>query len=180
MAETATPPVDDFDDGETPQPNSNQPVAFDSWLNEQPDDIKGLISTHTANLKSALESERSSRRELEKQIKRIARTSEEGSELRQQLDRISGELSTTSQRADFYDEAHKQGVKNLRLSYLAAKEAGLVDDRGRCDFGQLKTQFPELFAEVRKQAPTNTGAGAGTPPTPAQTMNDIIRGRMRR
>ncbi len=167
MAEIAAPPADDFDDPTGETPGQQPPVAFDAWLTDQPDDVKTLIGTHTTGLKSALDSERTARRDLEKQVKR--------SELRTQLDRLSTDLSATSHRADFYDEAHKQGVKNLRLSFLAAKESGLIDDRGRCDFGKLKTDFPELFSEIRKSAPSGAGTGAGTQPAAPQTMNDIIR-----
>ena len=39
-----------------------QPLTFDSWFESQPEEIKGLIDSSVAGLKSALDSERNERK----------------------------------------------------------------------------------------------------------------------
>lgn len=163
---------------EIPDPQGEQQPAnetFEAWLGQQPEDIRSRYEQHTSGLRSALESERETRRTLEKDVRRLARQQEEGSESRQQLDALAGNLAEQNQRADFYEEAHRLGVVDLRLAYLAARDGGLIDDRGRADMTALKTRYPHLF-ETRRSAPAgNAGSGTGPDPKPKNTMNDAIR-----
>ncbi len=58
-----------------------------------------------------------------------------------QLDILIGHIS------GFYEEADKAGVRDARLAMLAARDAGLIDDRGRVDMAALKRKHPSLFDE---------------------------------
>lgn len=172
------PPENNQQDVQDPAPQGDQQPqneTFEAWLGQQPDDVRGRYEQHTSGLRSALESERETRRNLERQIRTAARQQEEGSTARQQLEQIAGQLSEQNHRADFYEEAHRNGVTDLRLAYLAARDAGLIDDRGRVDMNTLRTRYPHLF-ETRRVAPAgNAGNGTGVDPKPQSSMNTFIR-----
>jgi ABC-type nitrate/sulfonate/bicarbonate transport system substrate-binding protein len=160
-----TPPT-----GETPA------VTFDKWIEAQPDDVKTLLDGHIKGLKTALDSERESRKGVEKQLKDLATKAELGSEAQKQLTALADQVQASERRQSFYDEAHSQGVSNLKLAYLAATDAGLIDDKGRVNWEQLKKAFPQLFSGVAGGPPRgNAGDGTSTPPGGKVTMNSIIR-----
>lgn len=172
------------DAGETPTGDpgqgqqDQQPATFDTWLAGQDEPTKKLLTDHTAGLASALKSERTERGKLEKQLREISGKLEEGSEARGKLDTLAGQLADAEQRAQFYEDAAAAKVKAPKLAYLAAKDAGLIDEKsGKADLGKLREQFPELFeaAEQRRNPPGNAGAGTAAKPPAAKSMNDIIR-----
>lgn len=152
-----------------------QPLSFDSWINEQPDPVKSLLDGHTRGLKSALDSERDARKGLEKQLKELAAKAEKGSDLEKQLTELVNQQNAAEVRASFYEEAHSAGIANLKLAYLVANEEKLIDQRGRVDFATMKTRYPELFVGAQKPAPGNAGSGTSTPPSGTRSMNDFIR-----
>lgn len=173
--------------GGTPGPDGNQPgqgqpggqtppalpQSFDDWLKGQDEGMRKLADEHVKGLKSALETERSQRKDFERQLREAASKLEKDSTERKNLEELAGRLQGLERQTAFFDAAHGAGVTNLRLAWLAAQEAELVDDRGRADFGKLKERFPELF---RTAAPPPGNAGAGTQQPPSrQTMNDLIR-----
>ena len=49
------------------------PESFEKWLVDQPETVKELFDSHIDGLKSALDSERSGRKELEKQLKNLSK-----------------------------------------------------------------------------------------------------------
>lgn len=151
--------------GETPPANQGSaPQTFEAWLGSQDAAIKGLIDNHVNGLRGALETERTQRKDFERQVKDLAGKLEKGSEGRQQAEALAGQIATLERQAAFYDAAHAAGVANLRLAWLAAQEAKLIDDKGHIDMLRLKEQFPELFRA--------TGAGPQAPPSnPANPAN---------
>jgi hypothetical protein len=146
--------------------------TFEDWLAAQDEKVKTLYATHTSGLQSALKSERDARSQLEKQMRDLAKKADKGSELEAALTKQADQLSALEKQAAFQDKAHAAGVRNLKLAFLAAAQAGLVNDRGDCDFAKLKTEYPELFLSA--PAPANAGNGTGTKPTTGVTMNDFI------
>ena len=157
-----------------------QGLTFDSWITEQPDDIKSLLEEHTKGLKSALASEKDARKNFEKQIKDLAGKAEKGSEFERQLAEIAKANERAQSQADFYEQAHAAGVSNLKLAFIVAEQDQLMDGRGRVNFEEMRKRYPELFGGERRQAASgNAGAGTGGSGNgagqPGQRMNDFIR-----
>lgn len=150
------------------------PLDFEAWLRGQDDSVKGLLDGHVKGLKTALDSEREARKGFEKQVRELATKVELGSEAQKQLTAMAEQIQASERRQSFYDEAHTQGVSNLKLAYLAATDAGLIDDRGRVNWEQMKKTFPQLFGAVGSLPKGNAGAGTQTPPGKVD-MNKIIR-----
>ena len=142
------------------------PLSYDAWLEQQPDEIKSLLDTHTRGLKSALASEREARNRLEKDLRDAAKKAEKGSEMEQQLTRLADQAAEADRRAAFYEDAHRLGVTNLKLAYLVATQ-------GRVNWQALKESYPELFTGPRPPV-GNAGAGTKEPPKPGG-MNEFIR-----
>lgn len=162
-------PTDAQPDGETPE---EQP--FETWLAAQDEPIRERYTRHTSGLRAALESERAARKDLERQIRQLARQQDEGSAARAELERLSATLGEQSGRAEFYEAAHAAGVTDLRLAYLAARDAGLMDERGRADLAQLKARHPHLFPSPRVPS-GHAGSGTAAEPGPRNDMNALIR-----
>lgn len=165
----STPPQDAGQQQDTPQ-------SFEVWLDGQPDTIKELYKGHTSGLKSALEKERESNKELTKQIKGLSSKMEEGSDAKKALDDIASKLDTESNRADFYEEASGKGVVDLKLAWLAVQaEAEDLIRKGRVNFDELKARHPQLFTQQQPVPRSNAGSGAGQQPGAPGGMNDFIR-----
>lgn len=165
-------PEETQNSGATPDTGA-MPVSFDSWLKEQPDDVKAIIGDRFKNLETTLTSERDARKGFEKQVRDLATKAELGSEAQKQLTTMAEQIQAAERRQSFYDEAHTQGISNLKLAYLAATDSGFIDDRGRVNWEQLKKAYPQLVMAVTPPR-GNAGDGAGTPPGKS-TMNTIIR-----
>lgn len=169
---------DDQDEGADGD-GQGEEFVYETWLSEQPDNVKDAIAANTTRLSNALKDERTERKNLERQIKELRSKAEKGSDLEKQLSAISADLDSANERADFAEEAVKRSVKNVRLAYKAAKEDGLIDDRGRINWEQLEADYPELFQpaqQERKQVPRgNAGAGAGQQGSRQFDMNTWIR-----
>ena len=157
----ATPEQQDpYDRPITPKPE-DAPQDFETWLSSQPESTKGLITSRFSKLESALQSERSDRKAQDKELKRIMKSMDENNPLKPQLEEWSQKAAESNQRADFFEDAHKRGVSNLRLAYHAAKSEGCIDGRGNVDWDELKEKVPEVF-QASKPTPPRTNAGAGT------------------
>jgi len=159
-------------------PSSNDGTQFETWLDEQSDETKTLISNHIGGLRSALEQERTQRKSLDKSLRDATKQLEEGSAARADFEKISAELTATQTRATFLEQAAGAGVTNLKLAWLAASSGDAIGDDGTADFDKLKAGYPELF-HVDQPAPTprgNAGTGTGSQPTPTpQSMDTLIR-----
>jgi hypothetical protein len=161
--------------GETPE---TEQLTFDSWIGQQPDEVRNLLETHTTGLTSALKAERDSRKALEKQVKTLAEQAEQGSAAANQLMQVSQELQEAERRATFTETAVASGVQPgaIRLAYLAANDLGAWQQDGAPDLSKLKSAYPHLFT---KATPTPT-AGAGTNgqlPAVGNPMDNIIRAK---
>jgi hypothetical protein len=150
-------------------------VTFDKWIGTQAEPIKTLITEHEKGLKSALESERTSRQDLEGQLRDMAKKAAKEPELQKSLTEMADKLAETDRRADFYDAAHSAGVTNLKLAYLVAVQDELFDKKGNANFETLKTKYPELFSGKSPLPKGNAGAGTGGDDKPAIGMNEVIR-----
>jgi len=162
------------EDQETQEPEETQELTFDGWLGEQPDEVKALLDGHTKGLKSALESERGSRKDLEKQVRDLAAKAEKDSDAQKELAGIADQLGEADRKADFYEVAHSAGVTSLKLAYVIAVQDEMFDRRGQVNFDTMKQSYPELFGKVATP-PGNAGAGTDTQPSPAKDMNRYIR-----
>jgi hypothetical protein len=160
-------------DGE--QAQTPPPFEYETWLGEQPVHIQAGLEARTQGLVSALESERSQRKEFSKQLRELSSKAEKGSEAEKQLSEMTSRLEQAEQRAAFYEEAGRPeiGCSNTKAAYLIAVADGLFTKRGDPDWPAIKAAAPELFG--RKLPSGNAGAGAGQPPPTGATMNQIIR-----
>jgi len=153
-----------------------QPETYEAWLEGQPAEVKTLLDTHTQGLKSALDSERGTRKDLEKQVRDLAGKAEKGSEAEAQLTKLADDLANEGRRADFYQSAHAAGISDLRLAYLVAVQDEMFDKRGAVNFEELKRTYPLLFGGKPGTPPGNAGAGTGsTPAPPVDDVNAAIR-----
>jgi hypothetical protein len=168
-----TQPTNATPDGVTPPAAGGTPQTFEAWIVAQGDDVKGLVDSHVKGLKSALTAEREQRQQLADALKKAGADAEEGSKLKESLTQLSTKLDAEAKRADFYEQAGAEGVTNLKLAWMAARDSDLFDRRGNPDWAALKAQFPELFRKPSVPG-VNVGNGTQTPPAPA-SMNDFIR-----
>jgi uncharacterized protein YigA (DUF484 family) len=153
------------------QPQAPTSETFEAFIEAQPENVKQLYTAHTGGLKTALETERTTRKELEKQLRELSKQAEQGSAAQKSLAETADKLSALEKQTTFFDKAHAARVRNLKLAYMAAQQTGLIDDKGECDFSKLKAQFPELFLSAPS---ANAGEGNGEAPK-IGTMNDAIR-----
>jgi hypothetical protein len=153
--------------------SNGAPASFDEWLNGQADEVKSLVTGSIGKLQNALNDERTQRRSLAKQIDDLSKQAEQGSQLRAQLEKLSGDFESASRKATFYESAPAE-VTNLRLAWLVANDADLIDKDGKTNWAALRTAAPELFKRVTP--PANAGAGAKqTGVDDGRSMNAFIR-----
>ena len=158
------------------KPGGEKPQTFEAWLEGQTPETKTLLDTHTAGLKSALDSERGTRKDLEKQVRDLAGKAEKGSEAQAELTKIAEGLAEAERRGDFMEAAHTAGVSNLKLAYTVAVQDEMFNNRtGQVNFEGMKTAYPELFGGKPGVPVANAGAGTGTPPPVPADMNSFIR-----
>lgn len=148
--------------------------VFDDWIAEQPDDVREMLESHTSGLKSALDTERESRKDLQKQLRDLAENAEAGSDAQNELTAMADKLDASDRKAAFYEAAHANGVNNLKLAYLVATQDELFDKKGNPDFDAMKTNYPQLFGSKTVTA-GNAGSGTETEPPASASMDDFIR-----
>lgn len=151
-----------------------QGLTFEGWYQKQDESMRGMIDGHVRGLKTSLDSERGARKDLEKQLRDLAGKAEKGSEAEKKLTEMADNMSASERRSDFYEQAHNEGVTNLKLAFLVAQDEELIDSKGRVNFVEMRKKFPELFGGGKKSAPANAGAGTGGA-MPNKSMNDFIR-----
>lgn len=161
--------------GATPDAG-NQPGAtpadFDAWLAGQDDAVKGVVGKGLSKLSTALESERGDRKAVVAQLKALQAEGDPAKQ-KQQIAELQATLAEQTVRNEFAEEAHAQGVTNIRLAYLAAKDGELLGKPKLWE--KLKESSPELF-QKKVVGAGNAGHGSGAQPGGAPTMNDFIRG----
>jgi hypothetical protein len=143
---------------------------FEEFLATQSDDIKANYEEHVHGLKAALTSEREAHTRFESQVKEVTSRLETTSATRQALERASAETGT---KVKFYDLAHKAGVSDLSLGYLAAQQDGLIKPEGT-DFAKLKELHPGLFAP-KATVPGNAGESGKVTGSTDASANLAIR-----
>ncbi len=169
-----TPPAPGAGTG-TQDPPANT-LSYDDWYKGLDDSQKALVDGNTSGLKSALQSERSSRQALEKQVAELAKKAEKGSEIETQLGQLQAQLSEANQRAEFLAGAPAAGCADPQLAFLAAREGGHFDMNGKPNWEAIKLAHPNLFA-TQTPAPRGSGdVGRGNQDPPkADDMNALIR-----
>lgn len=161
--------------GGTPPDSQNQtPLTFESWLTSQDDAIKKLIDGHIKGLKATLETERTQRKDFERQVKDLASKLEKGSDGWEQAEALASQIAQLERQAAFYDAAHAAGVTNLRLAWLAAQDAKLINDKNQVDLDALKAAHPQLFAVT---VPSSNATNPGGQRSAKLTLEDVKRMR---
>jgi hypothetical protein len=157
---------------ETP---AEEAVTFDGWYKTLDATTQGLVDDHIDGLRSALNTERGERKTLEKRLRDLSKQAEQGQDIQQQLQQVTEQMAQASAQATFFEAAHAANVRNLRLAWLAATDAGLVNKKtGEVDFGELRKVAPEVFAS-RTIPPADPGAGAQQNGVSKPSMNDFLR-----
>lgn len=151
-----------------------QATTWEEVLATLPEAQRTMYTEHTRGLRSALDSERGQRKDLSKQLRDATEQLEAGSAARDALEKLQTSLDEAERRADFAEDAVKQGVTNPRLAWMAAQQIEAFDRRGNADWDALKTAFPELFRKPIV-ASANAGAGTDTRPPAGASMNQLIR-----
>lgn len=143
-------------------------LTFEAWSETLTDEQRGLIETHVKGLKSALESERGSRKDFEKQLRDLAKKAEKDSDAQTSLTQLADQVKSENRRATFYEEAHAAGVRNLKLAYTVATTEELFDKQDKVDFDEMKKAYPELFGPAKEP---KANAGSGTRDQQPSTFN---------
>ncbi len=164
----------DDTEGKEKDPKDQTP-SYEEWLTDQSDATKERIDQHVGGLKSALGSERDARKGAEDALRGQADKLEKGSDAQKELLTVADELEEANRRVDFFEDAHGEGITNLKLAYMVAVDEGLIDKRGKVNFGALKEQFPELYGKKPAKPPGNAGDGTQTTPGSKVDMNEFIR-----
>lgn len=162
------------DNSEPVQPEQGeQPPTFESWLGQQGDDVKGLVSSHIGGLTSALDSERNQRKDLEKALKAATSQAKTGEEALAQLQELQAKYEESARKNAFVTSAIKSGVNSPDLAWLAAKQLDAFKRNGEPDWEHLKEHYPALFASPQGRAPSvNAGAGSGRNQVPTTMTKD--------
>ena len=151
-----------------------EPLVYDSWLGEQPDDIKEMLSGWEGGLKTALKAERTRAKDFEKQMRDAAKKLEEGSEARTQLEAMADDLVAAKQESAFFEAAHAAGANNIKLLFIAARQDDVIRKDGTSDFVHLKNVYPQLFGSTTA-VPRGDAGNLTDPPIAKKSMNTAIR-----
>ena len=153
----------------------SDPLDYKTWHDSLSDEAKELVAESDKGLKSALDTERDARKTAEKDLRAVAKDLEDGSAAQKKVLEMADAEAEGNIKADFYEDAHKAGVTNLKLAYHVAKEDDLFDKRGNVNLDKLKEEYPELFG-VGKKIKGNIGEGTGSTPTGGKAgMSEYIR-----
>lgn len=153
------------------------PQTFEEMLAALPEDFRAAHEQHTKGLKSALATERETRKAVEKQLREAAAAAEEGSDAKTRLEGMAADLDRATRRAEFAEAAHAAGVADVRLAWLAVEaDETLLTRTGAVDFEALKQAHPAVFATAGAPRPSGMDAGSGLRNTaaPEPSMTDYI------
>lgn len=125
--------------------------------------------------KVRLDEEISKRKDLEKQIKDLAKTQAEGSDAKKKLEEMGAQLEKTERRATFLEDAMNPAIqcKNARAAWVLAEAENLFDRKGAPDWAAIKAAAPELFGATVANA--NAAQNTKQAPAPHASMNNFIR-----
>ena len=167
-------------DGDQEEQDDGEVLDYKDWHDKQPKEIQDLIATDRVGLTKALGTEREARKTAETDLRKSAKALEKGSQAEKDLLKAADDLAASNTKSEFYEDAHKAGVTNIKLAFLVATDEGLFDKRGNANFDKLKEGFPELFGKKRIVDP-NAGDGTGRELDGKKGgMNEFIRSRRKR
>lgn len=151
-----------------------QPIDFEKWLGEQPDEVRTSYEAHITGLKNTVNATRTERDDLKKQLGIALKKSEKGSEAEAQLTEALAKIELAERRANFMEDALRPeiGCKNPRTAYALAIAEDLFGKNGSPDWASIKSLAPELF--ISGGARGKAGAGTGEE-MKTLDMNAIIR-----
>lgn len=150
-------------------------LEWKPWHDALPKEAQELVADREKGLKSALDTERDARKTAETDLRTVAKKLEKGSEAQKEVLKLADEVAEGATKADFYEDAHKAGVSNLKLAYHVATTEDLFDKKGNVNFEKMKEAYPELFGK-KQVAKGNAGEGTGSAPGgQAMGMNEFIR-----
>lgn len=156
----------------------SQYETFDDFLASVDEPIRNLYEKHTSGLISALDKERSSRKELEKQMKELLPKAEKGSTLEKELAERVRELEESEKKyveierkARFAEEANSANIKctNVKAAYALATLENLFEENGAPKWNEIRKFAPELFKI------SGTDAGSTNSNTLTGDVNAAIR-----
>jgi len=151
-------------------------LEWDTWHKALPEPAQKLIAERESGLKTALATERDARKTAEKDLRDVAKKLEKGSDAQKEVIKLADAVAETTAKADFYEDAHKAGVSNLKLAHYVAASEGFMDARGNANFEKMKEQYPELFGRKASLPSGNIGDGTDAAPTgKKKDMNTFIR-----
>lgn len=165
--------------GETPA----TPDSWDAWLATQPEaqrpTITALYEKQTAGLKSALENERTQRKDFERQLRNAAKAADDGSKAQQDLTAMADQLAIAERRADFFRDAANPKLELVGVSaawtLMNADAERYFDRKGNPNFALLKEEHPYLFAQPKPLPKLNGGNGTQQQQQGVVGMNELIR-----
>jgi multidrug efflux pump subunit AcrA (membrane-fusion protein) len=98
--------------------------------------------------------------------------------VKSQLETLASQAKQTEARANFAEAAITQGIADVKAAWAVAKEYGLINEKGKTDFEELKKNHPSLFAQPRNGTPAGRPASAGEPGKTNVTalLRDVVRG----
>ena len=153
----------------------SEALGWDAFHAGLPEEAQKLIASRESGLKSALDTERDSRKDVEKELRETAGKLKKDSDAQKEVLKLADAVAAGNEKADFYEEAHDEGVSNLKLSYVVAVQDGLINKRGKIDWSTMKESYPELFGK-KKLPPGGAGEGTGGKrPGEKVDMNKLIR-----
>ena len=164
------------ENGQQQENQEGEVLEWDAFHSSLPEAAQNLIKEHVSGLKSSLATERDDRKAAEKDLRDVAAELEKGSEAQKKVLALADDVAASTKKANFYEDAHKAGVTNLKLAYHVAETDDLFDRRGNGNLDKLKADYPELFAA--KKIPSGDlgeGTGGRIPGSGKVTMNDLIR-----
>ena len=151
---------DDQAKGKEKGKGDDEVLEYKTWHASQPKEIQDLIAADRVGLTKALGTEREARSDAEKELRKSAKALEKGSKAEKDLLKAADDLAASNTKSEFYEDAHKAGVENIRLAFIVATDEGLFDKRGNANFDKLKESFSELFGKKKITDP-NAGDGTG-------------------
>lgn len=162
--------------GETP---AAKYADWDALVKAHPE-VAELYEVKTSGLKSALDKERDAATEASKELRKLAKETDEktAAALNKLADEKDAEIEQARRESAFYREAAASGVPGDKLAraWLICRNGDYFTKRGDPDIQAMKTELPELFVQPAVPAP-RVAAGAGTqqPPAPAGDFNANLR-----
>lgn len=154
-------------------------VVFETWLKEQTANVQTAYEKHTTGLRTALQTERESRSQLQKTVRDLSKKADAGSEMATQLTQLADDLALANSKLEFYEQASGRGIPYLDVAFRTAVDAGAIDAKGRINWQLLEERYPLIFTAQRPPAPKGD-IGKGSKQTSSRTsMNEWIRNRGR-